>query len=150
MTRPEDALQRSMVAWLPVLGFEGLYEVNSIGEIRSLPRPGTNNRMYGGGTIKPQVRGKYLGVNLHDHDRKKTPISIHKIVCQAFHGPKPSEEAQVRHLNGIHRDNRAENLRWGTAKENSDDARQHGTLRVGTLNGMSRLTPLRVRVIRAL
>lgn len=150
MTRTEDAIQRSMVEWHAIPGFKGLYEVNHAGEIRSWPRWGSNNRRYGGGIIKPQMRGKYLGVNLHNHNKKKVPVSIHKIVCQTFHGLKPSTKHQVRHLNGNHLDNRADNLCWGTAKENSDDARQHGTLRIGTLNGMARLNPDKVCEIRSL
>ena len=38
---------------------------------------------------------------------------------------------QCRHLNGNKGDNRLGNLCWGTAKENSDDKRKHGTLAMG-------------------
>lgn len=55
----------------------------------------------------------------------KYPL-VHSVVCVAFHGPRP-EGMQVRHLNGDRCDNRADNLRWGTPKENQGDRRAHGT-----------------------
>ena len=36
---------------------------------------------------------------------------------------------ELDHINGIHNDNRIENLAWGTAQENSMDKKLHGTLR---------------------
>jgi hypothetical protein len=43
---------------------------------------------------------------------------IHRLVCEAFHGPAPFPRAVVIHLNENALDNRPENLRWGTQKEN--------------------------------
>lgn len=45
-------------------------------------------------------------------------IKVHRAVCEAFHGPQPHEGAVVIHLNEDAHDNRPENLRWGTQKEN--------------------------------
>lgn len=45
-------------------------------------------------------------------------IKIHQVVCEAFHGPKPFGGAVVIHLDEDARNNRAENLRWGSQKEN--------------------------------
>lgn len=39
--------------------------------------------------------------------------------------PEPGQEC--RHLNGNRLDNRLENLRWGTVKENAQDRQRHGT-----------------------
>lgn len=52
-------------------------------------------------------------------------VKMHVLVCEAFHGPKPSPEMQVRHLNGDKLDNRPENLCWGTPKENAEDMKRH-------------------------
>jgi hypothetical protein len=45
-------------------------------------------------------------------------IKIHQAICEAFHGPKPFPNAVVIHINEDAHDNRPENLRWGTQKEN--------------------------------
>ena len=45
-------------------------------------------------------------------------IKIHQAVCEAFHGPKPFPEAVVIHLDEDGHNNRPENLKWGTQKEN--------------------------------
>lgn len=46
------------------------------------------------------------------------PRKAHQLVCEAFHGPKPSPEAVVIHLDENALNNRPENLKWGTQKEN--------------------------------
>jgi len=43
---------------------------------------------------------------------------IHRLVCEAFHGPAPDGKPIVLHLNENALDNRPSNLRWGTQKEN--------------------------------
>lgn len=45
-------------------------------------------------------------------------IKIHRAVCEAFHGPPPFERAVVIHLDENAHNNRPENLKWGTQKEN--------------------------------
>lgn len=45
---------------------------------------------------------------------------VHRLVCEAFHGPAPTTKHIVLHLNEEPTDNRAENLRWGTRKENQN------------------------------
>lgn len=45
-------------------------------------------------------------------------IKIHRAVCEAFHGPSPFEGAVVIHKDEDAHNNRAENLKWGTQKEN--------------------------------
>lgn len=45
-------------------------------------------------------------------------VKVHKAVCEAFHGPKPFAKAVVIHLDEDAHNNRPENLKWGTQKEN--------------------------------
>ena len=43
---------------------------------------------------------------------------VHRLICEAFHGPAPFARAVVMHLNENCYDNRPVNLAWGTQKEN--------------------------------
>jgi hypothetical protein len=49
-------------------------------------------------------------------------IKVHQAVCEAFHGPKPFDGAVVIHIDEDARNNRPENLKWGTQKENLNAA----------------------------
>ena len=49
--------------------------------------------------------------------RQKT-YRVHRVVCEAFHGPAPFEGAVVMHLDEDSTNNRPENLCWGTQKQN--------------------------------
>lgn len=54
-----------------------------------------------------------------------------------------------RHLDGNPSNNRPENLRWGTAKENSDDMIRHGTRLYGESNHKAKLSEQQVLDIYA-
>lgn len=45
-------------------------------------------------------------------------LKIHQIICEAFHGKKPFPSAVVLHLDEDGTNNAAQNLAWGTQKEN--------------------------------
>lgn len=103
--------------WLPVVGSEGRYEVSSAGRVRSLPRARTAGHPLKG-TPHP---GGYVLVAIDGRKRK-----IHDLVLQAFIGPRPLG-AVTRHLDNDPTNNRVENLRWGTQRENMLDRVEHGT-----------------------
>lgn len=106
--------------WVPVVGFEGLYEVSDAGNVRSLPRPGTR-----GCVLRGEVdRRGYRTVKLSKDGRKKH-VAVHVLVITAFCGPRPGD-SECRHLNGDRLDNRLVNLAWGTSAENSQDMVDHG------------------------
>lgn len=67
----------------------------------------------------------YLHVGLHLADRKLL-FRVHRLVCMAFHGHKPMRADCCMHINGKKLDNRAQNVRWGTHKENAADSIAHG------------------------
>lgn len=86
------------------------YQVSSLGRIRTLK----DERVF---MPFPNVSGYlYFG-----------SVMIHRAVAAAFLGPKPTKKHQVAHNNGIKADNRIENLRWATPKENAQDRYGHGT-----------------------
>lgn len=138
--------------WLPVVGFEGLYEVSNYGSVRSLVRVAMANygeRKYGGKNIRPILRKAdgYLVVNLYK-DNKRSQKTLHVVVAEAFHF-KAFPELECCHNNGIKADCRSENLRWGTRKENSKDKEIHGTKIEGSKSPNAKLNEEQVIEIRA-
>lgn len=113
--------------WRPIRGYEGAYEVSNHGRVRSLDHiisyANGHDRPTKGRVLTPWITRRYLTVRLGAGRR----TYVHTFVCEAFHGPRPEPEWQVRHLNGDCLDNRAENLAWGTCSENHLDKRAHGT-----------------------
>jgi hypothetical protein len=75
---------------------------------RSKPTPGYRADMSGLAGYRMILRIGGLG---------KT-FKIARLVCEAFHGPAPFERAVVMHLDDNPGNNRPENLKWGTQKEN--------------------------------
>ena len=109
--------------WRDVKGYEGLYQVSSEGRVKSLERKIPHWRG-GERTVKERIlkpsddcRG-YLRVDLRDGSKQKH-FKVHRLVCEAFH-ENPDNKPQVNHINEIKTDNRASNLEWATARENSN------------------------------
>lgn len=73
---------------------------------------------------------------------------VHKVVALTFLPPKPSEEHQLRHLDGDKSNNAASNLVWGTALENAADRDAHGTTARGERVGGSKLSDAEVCEIK--
>lgn len=122
--------------WLPVPGFEGLYEVSDHGRVRNIER-----------LLRPsrQQRGHRL-VALGSTAQRY----VHRLVLEAFVGPAP-QGMECRHLNGDPSDNRLTNLAWGTREENyadRDRLGEHNPPR-GTRNAQTILTEDMVRKIRS-
>ena len=119
-TLPSGAPER----WLPVVGFEGFYEVSDLGRVRSLPRW----RVPQARILKPihfNNNRAYHCVTLCVHGREHRR-QVHVLVALAFLGPKP-EGMEVRHLDGNPHNCSAGNLTWGTRSENMRDMVRHGT-----------------------
>lgn len=93
---------------------------------------------------KPDTNG-YPQVHLCDGYGKRKTCRIHDLVAAAFFGPKP-KGLVVRHLNNNPANNRADNLAYGTYKENEDDKIENGTW--NTRNGGAKITPAQVFEIR--
>lgn len=102
--------------WLPIPGYEGLYEASSLGRVR-------NKR----GNIKAQRLHEsaggwlYLKTDLCKEGKRKT-FRIHRLILMAFRG-LPKKGQVGRHMgDGDAMNNAIENLEWGTQQENIWDA----------------------------
>lgn len=122
--------------WLPVVGFEGHYEVSDLGQVRALERrslhvsprfPNGRWHTLRGGLRKLTVLGPgYLYVHLRKPEGGQSVRVVHSLVLEAFVGPRP-EGMVTRHINGNRVDPRLANLVYGTPSENMYDRRAHGT-----------------------
>lgn len=103
--------------FMPVVGYEGLYEVGKDGSVWSLNynRTGQRKQMV---PVPFTVYG-HLGVRLSKDGKQKTH-PVHQLVLKAYL-PKPSPELVVMHINSEPADNCIDNLAWGTNKENQND-----------------------------
>lgn len=117
------------------------YEASDDGRIRKV-RTGRilRSRVEANGYVKVKLWG----------DGGQSSRWVHRLVCEAFHGPAPQSKMDAAHCNGIRADNRSENVRWKTRAQNELDKRGHGTANVGERNGMAILTAEQVREIRSL
>jgi hypothetical protein len=112
--------------WRDVVGFEAHYDVSSHGRVR---------RKETGRILRPWIAGSgYYYVELRGVNRKKR-ATVHALVAEAFHGPRPSPRHEVAHWDGIATHNSADNLRWATRAENIQDQRRHGTLHAPVMQG---------------
>ncbi|MGH1874003.1 NUMOD4 domain-containing protein [Enterococcus casseliflavus] len=108
--------ERNQEEWQPVQGHGGLYEVSSLGRVKSFI------------TSKPKIlsgskdKDGYIKIGLKDHEGNLKWYQVHRLVALAFI-PNPKNKGTVNHINEVKRDNRVENLEWCTQKENIN----HGT-----------------------
>lgn len=117
--------------WKNIPGFDGAYEVSNLGRVRSFLRRIAVNTF----TIQRDKEPKILKPGLHTegymivvlyHKGKNPKKFIHRLVLMAFQG-HPAYRYQGSHLNGIRHDNRLENLKWCSPKENESHKIIHGT-----------------------
>lgn len=119
------AESQSTERWLPVLGYEGIYEVSDFGRVRSIDRFDSSGRLLRGRVLRPKTQsGGYLCVNLWSHNKGSMKY-VHRLVLEAFVGT--SDTSQVCHNDGDQKNNTLGNLRWGTASDNAHDRVLHGT-----------------------
>lgn len=109
--------------WKDIKDYEGLYQISSLGRVRSLNRYRKGNKstptIVYGKLLKPRhIRGGYLGVSLSRDDKAKN-CSIHRLVAQAFI-PNPDNLPQVNHKDEDKTNNCVDNLEWCDAKYNSN------------------------------
>ena len=109
--------------WKDVPGFEGIYEVSTLGQIKSKPRKGTAGGILRGHTDK---KG-YVNVTLRK-DSAQSTHKLHRLVALTFL-PNPQELPEVNHKDENKQNNYVDNLEWCTTAYNHEYGTR--TLRCG-------------------
>lgn len=134
--------------WADIAGYEGRYQVSSLGRVKSLARM---RRGKNGGEVpiperimrlslkKETSRTRpYAEIKLRDgspRDVHCKSFLVHRLVASAFIKALEKGE-QVDHINGVHSDNRVENLR---VMHYIEHGKMHPRLADGTLNRLGTL-----------
>jgi hypothetical protein len=110
--------------WKPIQikQFEGLYEVGSVGEVRSVSKTTSDGRRIKAKVLKKGKNGGgYFNVTLCNDGFRHT-IVVHKLVAihfgKIFHNEHAIDNLQINHIDGNKLNNRAENLEACTPSEN--------------------------------
>lgn len=116
-----DNNSQEIEEWRSIEGYENLYEISSLGRVRSLDRYVDNGKggimLLKGRVLKPgKDGGGYLLVIL-SKDGKPTAFIVHRLVYEAFYGKIP-EGMQVNHIDENKSNNTIDNLNVMTSKEN--------------------------------
>ena len=113
--------------WKDIEGYETLYQVSNLGNVRSLDRyihycTGRVQLLHGK-LLKCSVQSTgYYTVGLYDASHKCTTWSIHRLVAIHFI-PNPENKPEVNHRDGDKSHNWATNLEWATELENIQHSR---------------------------
>ena len=108
-----------MEVWRDIEGYEGLYQVSNLGNIKSLAFGPKNHP-----NVQPQERllkiskssTGYMHVQLYKEGISSTKL-VHKLVASTFID-NPYNKPEVNHIDSNRTNNNVENLEWVTRTEN--------------------------------
>lgn len=99
--------------WKDIIGYEGLYQVSTFGNVKAMRRNGIIMKQY---TCK---RG-YSSVSLYK-DGVQTTNLVHRLVADAFLDKKDGLNIVMHKIESIPANNHVDNLKWGTSSLNRKD-----------------------------
>lgn len=95
----------------------------------------------------PSTKSKYLNVVL-TVDKRHINVRVHRAVCEAFHGPPPTDEHQASHRDDNHLNNHPDNLLWETPLENMRRRIENGIDDCGHRNSRAKLSEEQITQLR--
>jgi len=125
--------------WKPIANYEGLYEVSSLGRIKSLKhyaeygeekRKRIRNERILNLTKAASKKATYWRVGLYKEGKQKL-FFVHRVVAEAFI-PNTSGKPHIGHINNNPSDNSVHNLEWCTIAENNKHRKKSGHYEVGS------------------
>ena len=140
----------SSETWVPIAGFEGFYEVSSVGQIKSKARVVRLNghprlsqktvaeRLIQQGVNKPRKTAYTRPIVKLCKNGKAFTFTVARLVATAFL-PNPCGHPCVLHKDDNPFNNKVENLEWGTYAENSRQAAQRHRIAHGEIHHAARL-----------
>lgn len=108
-------IEQNIEIWKSIEGYSN-YMISNLGNVKSLNYKGGKREKI----LKLYINNSgYALVNLTKNGKQKTYL-VHRLLAQTFI-PNPENKPHIDHINTIRNDNRVENLRWVTQKENNNN-----------------------------
>jgi len=118
---------RQKEEWKDIKGFEGLYQVSNLGQIKSLYfTSNKTKKKYRRDKILKQQKDKqgYMTIRLSYFGKDKT-YKTHRLVAKTFI-PNIENKLEINHIDGNKANNIVSNLEWTTRSENQKHAYKYG------------------------
>lgn len=117
--------------WKSIKNYEGLYEINRSGDVKSVARKVKYKNSFR--HIKGHLLKQHIGVKGYSYvplakDAKSKLYKVARLVALNFI-PNPENKPQVNHKDGNKLNNNVDNLEWVTNKENNNHGWQTGLMK---------------------
>lgn len=126
-----------MEVWKDIKGYEGIYQVSNLGNLKSLTRI-----IYDKNGVNKTIKGKPLKASttlygyktvVFRNGKNKENFRVHRLVAKAFI-KNEKDKPYVNHLDGDKTNNKVTNLEWCTNSENMKHAFKTGLKRPSNPN----------------